>query len=131
MAKSTLSSQEVDDFMRMLEHPLHAELSALRALIMAVDSGIEEGIKWNAPSFFYRDYFATFNLRSTDKIQAIFHTGAKVKASATEGLEIDDPYGTMKWLAKDRCMLTLQDMADLEAKRESLESIIRQWIQQM
>lgn len=117
--------------MSELDHPLRYELAALRALIMGVDPGIEEGIKWNAPSFFYRDYFATFNLRSTDKIQAIFHTGAKVKASATEGMEIDDPHGVMKWLAKDRCMLTLQDMADLEAKRHALESIIRQWIQQM
>lgn len=131
MAKSTLSTQEVDKFMSDLDHPLRDELAALRALIMGVDPGIEEGIKWNAPSFFYHDYFATFNLRSTDKVQVIFHTGAKVKASATEGLEIDDPHGMMKWLAKDRCMLTSQDMADLEAKRESLESIIRQWIRQM
>lgn len=117
--------------MSELDHPLRDELATLRALIMGVDSGIEEGIKWNAPSFFYRDYFATFNLRSTDKVQAIFHTGAKVKPSATEGLEIVDPHGMMKWLANDRCLLTLQDMADLKAKRHALESIIRHWIQQM
>lgn len=131
MAKTKLNSADVDEFMLTLEHPLHAELSALRSLIMGVDPSIQEGIKWNAPSFFFNDYFATFNLRSRDQIQVIFHTGAKVKESSVIGVEIDDPFGMVKWLAKDRCLMTLQDMADLESKRSSLETIIRQWIAQM
>jgi len=131
MAKSKLNFADVDEFMRELEHPLHAELCALRSLIMGVDPAIQEGIKWNAPSFFLNDYFATFNLRSRDEIQVIFHTGAKVKESSVIGVEIDDPFGMIKWLAKDRCLLTVQDISDLESKRSSLETIIRQWIAQM
>jgi len=114
-----------------LEHPLKAELLLVREIILGSDARIAEGIKWKAPSFFYIDWFATFNLRSADKVQVILHTGAKVKAAATEGLNIKDPDGLLKWLAKDRCMMTLGNASDIESKREAITSVVRQWLTHM
>lgn len=124
-------SNEVEEFIAKSDHPRLAELQALRSLILSVDPGIAEGIKWNAPSFHYRDWFATFHLRSPDRIQMILHTGAKVKVSAAEGVPVEDPEGLLKWLAKDRAMLTFANVYEIEAKRAALIHLFRQWIKRM
>lgn len=118
--------EEVDQFLAELDHPLLNELKLVRENILGADEGISEGIKWKVPSFFYNDWFATIHVRSKDSVQLIFHTGAKLKASSVNGLEIDDPDGLLKWLAKDRCQVDLG--ADVELKRQALEHIVRQWI---
>ena len=121
----------VDAYLRQLDHPLKAVLAGIRKIILGADRGISEGIKWNAPSFFYKDYFATTGLRSPDFVQVVLHTGAKPKASASHGLEIGDPMKLLTWHAKDRCSLKVVDVQDLKAKQKALQSIVQQWIRQM
>ncbi|HQR06016.1 MAG TPA: DUF1801 domain-containing protein [Gemmatales bacterium] len=118
-------------FLKALKHPLKKEIEAVRKIILGVSASIQEGIKWNVPSFRTTDYFATVFLRSTETVQLIFHTGAKVKATATTGLKIDDPAGLLKWLAKDRCMVTLGKGREIQAKRKAFEAIVRQWIESL
>lgn len=131
MVPPTTGTQDVDEFLRTLDHPMTAEFELMRSIFMAADPGIAEGIKWKGPSFFFKDWFATFNLRTTDSVQVILHTGAKVKASAVEGVGVQDPEGLVKWLAKDRGMLDLADRTDIEAKREALTALIQDWISRM
>src|SRR5205807_64638 len=121
----------VSAFLRELDHPLKAEIEAVRRIILGVSPEIREGIKWNAPSFRTTEYFATINLRARDRIRLILHTGARVKADATTGMPIADPAGLLEWLAKDRCLVTLADGKDLEARRAALEAIIRKWIRRI
>lgn len=116
-------------FLKALKHPLKKEIEAVRKIILGVSPTIQEGIKWNGPSFRTSDYFATVFLRSTETVQLIFHTGAKVKATATTGLQIDDSAGLLKWLAKDRCMVTLGKGREIHANRKAFEAIISQWIE--
>jgi hypothetical protein len=123
-------SKEVDDFMTKLEHPLKAEFQALRAIILGADKRIEEGIKWNAPSFYFKDYFATINLRSMDRVQVILHQGAKVKDN-TKRVKIKDQLGILTWVATERCIATLTDLKDIKAKKNAFADIVRQWIKQM
>lgn len=118
-------ASEVDAFMATLDHPLKAEIGAARGWILGVDPGIEELIKWKAPTFRFKDDFATVNLRSTDGLQLIFHTGAKVKASATTGVTIVDPAGLLRWLAKDRALVTVPATDEGHA---AFIDIVRQWI---
>ncbi len=118
-------------FLRDLDHPLKGAIEAVRTVILGVSPEIGEGIKWNAPSFRTTDYFATLNLRARDgqeRVWLILHTGAKVKASATKRLSIADPAGLMTWLAKDRCLVTFDDVKDVKVKRAALQTIIRSWI---
>ncbi len=117
---------EVAALMATLDHPLKAELVALRALIMSVDTGIAEGVKWNAPSFRTADWFATFNLRSKSDVQLILHFGAKVKNLGD--VAIADPAGLLKWLGKDRAMLSLADGAAIDSQRDAITALLRQWI---
>ncbi|WP_438022117.1 DUF1801 domain-containing protein [Sorangium sp. So ce233] len=115
-------------FLRELEHPLKEEIEALRQIILGVSPEIREEIKWNAPSFRTTEHFATFNLRTKDRVRIILHTGAKVKGTAKEGVEIADPAGLLEWLAKDRCLVTFGDEEEIQEKRAALETILRAWI---
>jgi hypothetical protein len=90
---------DVGEFMSELDHPLKRDIETVRRIILDVDPGISEAIKWNAPSFRTTDFFATVNLRSRECVQLIFHTGAKAPATATTGINIADPEGLLKWLA--------------------------------
>jgi hypothetical protein len=103
-----------------------AGLIMLGALALGADS---QAVKWNAPSFRTTDFFATVNLRSRERVQLIFHTGAKLKATAATGISIADPAGLLEWLARDRCVVTLGAGKDIQARRAAFEAIVREWIQ--
>jgi hypothetical protein len=122
---------DVDEFMTALQHPLKAEIEAIRAIILSADPGISELIKWNAPSFYFKDDFATFNLRRKDSVQVIFHKGARVKDDSTEGTTISDPSGMLKWVAKERAVVTFSTMKEIRSAESALADIVRQWIKQM
>lgn len=128
-AKATKSGRAagtgaVDAFMAALKHPLRAEIESARRIISAVSPKISEEIKWKAPGFRTTESFATVNLRATDQLQLIFHLGAKVRGDV-KAMEIADPTGMVKWLAKDRCIVTVGDVVK---DRAALEAIVRQWI---
>jgi len=114
-------------FLRELDHPLKEDVEVVRRMILDVSPEIREGIKWNAPSFRTVDYFATVNLRARDSVQLILHMGAKTKDSATKGVDIADPKGLLKWLAKDRCLMTLGSGKELRANKKAMQAILRQW----
>ena len=117
----------VATFLRDLRHPLKAEIETVRKLVLGSSPEIREAIKWNSVSFQTTDFFATVNLRAKQGVQLVFHRGAKVKKSTT--MEIADPEGMIKWLAKDRCLVTLGDAKAIRGRRAAFQSIVRQWIQ--
>jgi hypothetical protein len=61
-------TDQVDAYIRQLDHPLRAEVQALREIIKGIHPGSTERIEWNAPSFRYKDYLATFNLRARQRV---------------------------------------------------------------
>ena len=109
----------VDAFMQKLDHPLKAEVEALRKIIRTVSTEITEQIKWNAPSYSYRgEYLVTFNLRETKRIHLVFHNPMipKIKSQLLEG---DYP---------DRRMTYFSDMKDIKAKKAEFQNILKQLV---
>ena len=121
------ATDEVEAFLRALEHPFKREILALREILLGADPSISEGIKWNAPSFRTSEYFATFNLRAKVKVQIILHLGAKKRDNTTE-VTIADPETLLEWLATDRAAAGFSDLNDIEAKQSAFAQVIRQWI---
>lgn len=80
--QSKRADRDVDAFMAELDHPLKAEIEALRAIIRPLDPRIVESIKWNAPSYAIDDHFATLRLYPRRTLQVVLHTGAKVKSES-------------------------------------------------
>ena len=125
---TTQSDRTVASYLRDLDHPPQNEIESVRKIILGASPRIREGIKWNAPSFLTTDYFATLNNPpAKDRVMLILHTGAKRKGGTMKG-KISDPAGLLKWLAKDRCLVTFSDAKDVRAKSPALRAIVREWI---
>jgi len=127
-ASTADTTAAVDAFMHDLEHPSAALIEALRAAILAVDPGIAEGVKWNAPSFRTNEYFATTNLRETNGVGVILHLGAKARELPPDGIAIVDPGGQLKWLGQDRAMIVFADLDDFRARQAAFAGIVRSWL---
>jgi hypothetical protein len=108
----------VDAFMTELDHPFRAEVQAVREVILGVHPGITEQVKWNAPSFSYRGYLATFSLHRREYAMLIFHDGAI----------LNDQGGLLEGAYPDRRMVYFHSLEDVVAKRPRLEAAIREWI---
>jgi len=118
-ASSASRTDKVDEFLENLNHPLKAEIEALRVIIKGVNKNILEEIKWKAPSFSYNgEYLVTFNLRDIKRIHLVFHNPliAKVKNKLPEG-----EYA-------DRRMAYFADMQDVMAKKSALEKALKDLI---
>ncbi|MDF7775001.1 DUF1801 domain-containing protein [Sphingomonas sp. AOB5] len=120
-------AEAVAAYLATLDHPHKDGILLLRQIVLAAHPGITERIKWNAPSFYRRDDFATMHLRPPG-IGLVLHTGVKAKGLAPA---IDDPESLLKWPAKDRAIAVFRDSAALEARRAALTAILRQWIAAM
>ncbi len=130
-AKAKTAIQTVDDFMGTLVHPLKSEMAAVLQLIRGANPEISDGIKWNAPSFFYREWFATVNIRSNDAVQIILHLGAKARVDITGRIVIDDPGNLLQWLGKDRASVKFANMQAVRENGELFQTIISQWIKHL
>lgn len=130
-AKKAAADDEVAAYLKALKHPLKKEIEAVRLIILGVSPAINEGIKWNVPSFrTEKEWFATFHVRSQESVQLVLHLGAKKRADLN-AFELADPKGLMKWLGKDRAMVTLGAGRDIPANRKALEAVVRAWIKQL
>ncbi len=111
-------ADKVQEYMNGLKHPLKAEIEAVRSIIKNADKRISERIKWNAPSYYYKDDMVTFNGWATKNVHLVFHHPAivKIKSALLEG-----DY-------KDRRMMYFTDMADVKKKAKELEKIVKELV---
>jgi uncharacterized protein YdhG (YjbR/CyaY superfamily) len=115
----TSRTDKVEEFLESLNHPLKAEVEAVRSIIKGVNKDINEEIKWKAPSFNYKgEYLVTFNLWEEKRIHLVFHNPqiSKVKSKLLEG-----DY-------KDRRMAYFAGMKDIMAKKPMLEKALKDLI---
>ncbi|MBA4136340.1 MAG: hypothetical protein C0518_03375 [Opitutus sp.] len=117
---------EITAFVAQLEHPLKSGILAVRKTILGVDRSITDGVKWNSISFRTTEYFATVHLRSHDRVQIVFHFGAKTRGRAP--LDVAAPVGLVRWLAKDRVLFTAGVGVELKRNLPALAGFVRQWI---
>jgi hypothetical protein len=118
----------VDALLASLDHPRAREIDRVRQLVRDADPRIEEGVKWNAPSFRTSEWFATIHLRARDGVQVILHRGAKRRDDA---VAIADPASLLAWLGADRASVTFRDAADIEARSAAFQEVVRQWIERV
>jgi hypothetical protein len=114
-------SAAVDAYFRDVDHPFKAEMEAVRAIILGVSPKLSERIKWNAPSFFYKEDLGAFNPRASEYAHLIllFPGGG--------GMD-DDDSGLLEGHHKDRREVKFHGMDDVQTKKPILEKIIVNWL---
>jgi hypothetical protein len=124
------SATTVDAYMNALEHPHKASIQELRELVLSVDPRIKEQVKWNAPSFYLEDNFATLRIHPAPILQLVLHAGSKKQAHPKQ-FKVPDPQGLLKWPAKDRCVLTFSSPNEVSQHKAELRRMLVGWIQQL
>lgn len=110
-----------------IEHPQKALIIKFCEAVLAADSSIEAGIKWNSVSFKTSEWFATHNKRALDRVEFVFHLGAKVKSVDIRD-EIPDLAGCLEWKSSDRCIVTFRKTEVDEAFLGEFRSFVVSWI---
>lgn len=128
--KDNSSIDGVDIFMEKLDHPYKDAVNRLRTLIKGINVEICEEIKWNAPSYKLADHFATFKLHPTKTIQIVLHRGAKPKP-LDKAFMLDDQHNILKWVAADRCVITLNSSKQATDLEIEVCKLISEWIKQL
>lgn len=114
-------TEQVAALMAALDHPLMAEIEALRTIIKAAGPELGERVKWNAPSYYLGKHdMAAFNLRQTGFVQLVLVFPG--------GQMIADRRGLLAGDYKDRRLTRFDSMADVEAKRPALEVVVKEWV---
>jgi uncharacterized protein YdeI (YjbR/CyaY-like superfamily) len=115
------NTKKVDEFMSKLEHPLKAELDAVRSIIIKANPKMEEDVKWGGPSFFYKEDLATFNPRIKNYVALIFHKG--------ELLHIKSDF--LEDATKGKVYAKFYSMDQVTANKELIEKMVNAWIELM
>jgi uncharacterized protein YdeI (YjbR/CyaY-like superfamily) len=112
------TSPQVDDFLAKLDHPLKAEIQAVREIILSTDGRMAETVKWGGPTFMFKGNVATINVKSKKFVNLFFQTGSL----------IGDRHGILEGDAAQVRTAHFTDMADVRRKEAALRAVVRDWI---
>lgn len=114
-------TKKVNEFMDKLEHPLKAEMEAVRSIIVNASPKMTEDVKWGGPSFFYKEDLATFNPRIKNYVALIFHKG--------ELLNIKSDF--LETASKGKVYAKFYSMEQVTENKELLEKMVSTWVELM
>jgi uncharacterized protein YdhG (YjbR/CyaY superfamily) len=117
--KKTPDDEQVKAWMDKLAPTLKGEINAVRKIIKLAAPELSERIKWNAPSYYYREDIVTFGPSKNNKILLVFHHPAvvNVKSALLEGQY------------KDRRLVYFNNKKEAAKNKQELSRIIQAIIQ--
>lgn len=122
MAKT--DTEKVNEYMAALNHPLKAEMEMVRSIINHASDKIAERVKWNSPSFYYKNDpkkdLAAVHTRAQDCVHVVF--------VFYNGDMIHESNGLLEGDYKDRRMAKFYSMQDVMDKKVSLEKVVQEWV---
>jgi uncharacterized protein YdhG (YjbR/CyaY superfamily) len=113
--------QQVNEYMTKLKGEQKKDIEAVRKLIKKSSTKLNERIKWNAPSYYYKQDIVTFGPYKTHKLLLVFHHPAvvNIKSDLLQG-----DY-------KDRRLVYFKDAKDAGKNKKELARIINEIVKQI
>tara|TARA_Y100001949_G_C15742626_1_gene224327 strand:+ start:107 stop:502 length:396 start_codon:yes stop_codon:yes gene_type:complete len=119
---------DVSQFLDTLNHPLRAEIEALRTIILKACNELTENIKWNGPNYaFDGEDRMTMKIQPPKQIQLIFHRGAK-KLEQPKKRMIEDKSGLLIWKENDRAVASFKSIDDVKNNEPTINDIVLAWL---
>lgn len=110
------TNPDVDAWFAEKQPPLAEAMLRVREIVLGVDARIEETIKWSTPTFMYQGNIASFN-PAKKLVSLLFHRGATIPGNHPRLEGEGDTARVMRFA----------DLADVEARKNDLEGVIRAW----
>lgn len=111
-------ADKVNEWIKKLEPSAKKEINAVRKIIIRASPKLSERIKWNAPSYYYKEDVLSFGPYNTHKLLLVFHHPAVVKVKSE----------LLKGNYKDRRLVHFKNQTDAEKNKKELVSIINEII---
>lgn len=109
--------EQVKEWMKKLDPEMRPAVEMVRKIIKTAGPGLNERIKWNAPSYYYKEDIVTFGpARSKAKIILVFHHPSIVKINS-ELLQGD---------YKDRRLVYINSAKEIKDSKKELQRIIKE-----
>jgi uncharacterized protein YdhG (YjbR/CyaY superfamily) len=108
---------EVEQWLAGYDRPLKPLMLAVRDIILAADSRIDECIKWQTPTFIFNGNLASFNPRSKKHVSLMFHVGAMIPGS----------HPKLEGTGDSARFMSFPDLAAVAAKKRDLVRLVRAW----
>lgn len=120
-AKPT-DQEQVDEWMNKLDPEMRPAVDTVRKIIKKAGPELNERIKWNAPSYYYKEDIVTFGpVRSKDKIILVFHHPSIVKINS----------GLLQGDYKDRRLVYINSEKEIREAKKELERIIKESVKML
>ena len=120
-AKPT-EQEEVNDWLNKIDKGTRLSIDAVRKIIKAAGPKLNERIKWNAPSYYYKEDIVTFGPSKTkDKLILVFHHPNIVKIKS----------GLLQGNYKDRRLVYLNSAKEVKEAKEELARIVQESVAMM
>jgi hypothetical protein len=114
--------EQVDEWMSKLGPEMKPAVDAVRKIIRSAGPKLNERIKWNAPSYYYKEDIVTFGpVRNKDKIILVFHHPSIVKISSS----------LLQGDHKDRRLVYFNSLSEIRSGKKELERIIDESVKMM
>jgi len=110
-------ADQVNDWMDKLDAAFKPSINAVRKIIKTAAEKLNERVKWNAPSYYYKEDIVTFGpTKARDKIVLVFHHPniVKIRSELLQGNY------------KDRRLVYLNSMKEIKDAQKELERIIKE-----
>jgi Domain of unknown function (DU1801) len=129
-SKDTNDSIGVTNFIQKLDPKIAEIIEEIRQIILGTDNIIDEQIKWNSPSFFYSGEMQPFDPKEYKRDLAVLNIRKEIMLVFPTGASIIDTTGILEGAYSDgRRLVYFKDLADVKIKKESLEQVIKVWIE--
>lgn len=114
--------EQVDEWMNKLDPEMRPAVDTVRKIIKKAGPELNERIKWNAPSYYYKEDIVTFGpVRSKDKIILVFHHPSIVKINS----------GLLQGDYKDRRLVYINSEKEIREAKKELERIIKESVKML
>lgn len=134
LAAGVSEPENVNDFIKALNHPFKDVVVYLRNAILSVDKNIGEGIYWNAPTFYFTGKMKPFHAKEYKRfiVGFVFNRKDCLRLVFLRGASATDKSGILEGDYKDgRRLAVFASMADAKKKGPALKSIIKELVKKI
>lgn len=117
-AGKATDAEQVKAWLDKLDTKTRTEIEAVRKIITGSSSKLNERVKWNAPSYYYKDDIVTFGPYRNNRVLLVFHHPAVVKVRSE----------LLKGDYKDRRLIYFNNKAEAEKNKKELSRILTEII---
>ena len=110
-------AERVNEWMDKVDTSFKPSINAVRKIIKTAAAKLTERIKWNAPSYYYKEDIVTFGpTNAKDKIILVFHHPniVKIRSDLLQGNY------------NDRRLVYLNSIKEIKGSQKELERIIKE-----